>query len=650
MKKTRRLVSLVLCLFLAIALCQPVLQLAVPAKAAVMTRKPLTQGQENIVKRAYQMVNIRWTPVKDILGWRKGITYKAGTTYTGLPYGQPVYASYVPWTTSLNGFLEAVGNPNSKMYTDDGTYNGAYAPYYSVDCSGFVSWALDLPRRQPSSSIGAYGIEISRSSYANAEVADFLCDAGNHVSLITDVTYDASGNVNSIEISEAGSTKYGCHSVRYGEGGSRTLERFYNYYFVKNDYILYRSKTRDSATYTHSCAVPLPDDECYLCGHGIITENPINVSVLTNAEVVFYIAPSTQAEQVGALFAGVEIEVASYFDDKDGVRWYKTWDEYWFQAANTTPQCDHNYSCVATSPPTCVDDGSATYLCPNCAHSYTQVISATGHSFTDGFCTVCEEMDPDAAVAQVGGVQYVSFADAYANGEGHIIQLLADVGQDTPVELVMDKDMTLDLNGFCLSANVTANDHIIYGLDTTTADYQAEQWGLLQAAGANVVGADGYLAVAEGDRWAFHAYALELVAVSLDPVNDALGYKACFYGDPVVCGMVESFGFHMGVQLQKTYTVDKNLTNGQTYTLRLKNIMACNGGEMAITASAFVSFRNGASFATAQHSTTMKDTVLDVNDNWMVLTSAQKTAVQALYAKYQAAMEPWFADRVNNLA
>ena len=80
MKKIQRLICMFLTLLLVLALCDPIVHLVTPAKAATSTRKPLTQGQENIVKRARQMVNIRWTPVKDILGWRKGITYKAGTT------------------------------------------------------------------------------------------------------------------------------------------------------------------------------------------------------------------------------------------------------------------------------------------------------------------------------------------------------------------------------------------------------------------------------------------------------------------------------------------------------------------------------------------------------------------------------------------
>ena len=93
-----------------------------------LTRKELSEGVKNIVKRADQMNYIRWTPLKNIVGWDNYLDYQAGVTYTGLPYGQPIYASYVPWYTSLQGFIDAVNNPASKMYTSKSTYNEV-APY-----------------------------------------------------------------------------------------------------------------------------------------------------------------------------------------------------------------------------------------------------------------------------------------------------------------------------------------------------------------------------------------------------------------------------------------------------------------------------------------------------------------------------------------
>ena len=84
--------------------------------------RSISQGIQNIVKRAKQMTDIEWTPKADITGWGYEFTYKAGVTYKGLPYGQPTNANgcrgdYVPWEISLDKYLEAVNNENSLMYT-----------------------------------------------------------------------------------------------------------------------------------------------------------------------------------------------------------------------------------------------------------------------------------------------------------------------------------------------------------------------------------------------------------------------------------------------------------------------------------------------------------------------------------------------------
>lgn len=88
--------------------------------------------------------------------------------------------------------------------------------------------------------------------------------------LITDIDYDSSGNIVCIEVSEStvnAATYYCCQVVRYGQGGSYTLAQFQSKYFG-DGYTLYRSKTRDSVTYTHSCVVPLEGDVCAECGVG----------------------------------------------------------------------------------------------------------------------------------------------------------------------------------------------------------------------------------------------------------------------------------------------------------------------------------------------------------------------------------------------
>mgnify|MGYP003295798554 CR=1 FL=1 len=167
-----------------------------------LTRRKLSEGVRNIVKRADQMNYIRWTPLKNIVGWEEFLNYTAGVTYTGLPYGQPIYASYVPWYTSLQGFIDAVNNPLSKMYTSKSTYNEV-APYYSVDCSAYVSWAWELSARKTTSTIPDCSELISKTSIEKAEVGDAICKKRVHVVLITDIAYNSKGEIAYVEISES---------------------------------------------------------------------------------------------------------------------------------------------------------------------------------------------------------------------------------------------------------------------------------------------------------------------------------------------------------------------------------------------------------------------------------------------------------------
>lgn len=300
------------------------------------SRKALSEGVQNIVKRAYQMTNIQWTPKADIYGWASELVYKAGTTYTGLPYGQPVNASYVPWSTDLNGFLAAVNDSTSKMYTSYSSYNER-APYYSIDCSAFVSWAWGLPSRQTTSSIANYATLISKTSYADMEVGDCFNKAGSHVVLVTDITYTDSGEISAVEISEStvnAATNYCCQRTWYGNGYSNSLADMQAKY-LDSGYYLYRCNTRDSVTYTHSCASPLEGDSCFVCGYGSIPSESVYATVTITADTAMYEVPDATAAQIGTVYAGTEQTIIAYAVDNQLAGWFKTDQQTWIMAERT---------------------------------------------------------------------------------------------------------------------------------------------------------------------------------------------------------------------------------------------------------------------------------------------------------------------------
>jgi hypothetical protein len=215
---------------------------------------PLTQAQENIVRRARQQLEIRWTPLQDITGWRGMNVFRAGETYIGIPYAQPINrGAYVPWYRSLVHFADAVKDINSPLYTSF-SYIGTHAnrgPFYGSDCSAFVSWALAQPRRTWTGTFPQYAHRITQSLYA-VQVGDVFNSPGHNL-IITAVEHDAGGNLAAVEIMEQ-SYPLPRHR-RFGQGGdagglqvlvSRTFE---------SGFALYRSNFLDYVPFTPSPAV-----------------------------------------------------------------------------------------------------------------------------------------------------------------------------------------------------------------------------------------------------------------------------------------------------------------------------------------------------------------------------------------------------------
>ncbi|MCD8132582.1 MAG: leucine-rich repeat domain-containing protein [Clostridiales bacterium] len=58
-----------------------------------------------------------------------------------------------------------------------------------------------------------------------------------------------------------------------------------------------------------------------------------------------------------------------------------------------------HFCTVTVTEPTCTDDGTITYICTVDGDSYTVIISAAGHQYENGVCTVCGAKEPGAGGA-----------------------------------------------------------------------------------------------------------------------------------------------------------------------------------------------------------------------------------------------------------
>lgn len=220
----------------------------------------LSEGQVNIVRRARQLVEIEWTPAYNLPMWDRDGTFWAGNTYSGVPYGQPVHGSYVGYSSTLTQFTGACDNPRSRMYTEYSEFN-KIAPFYSTDCSAFVSYCWDLKIRKTTRNMSDVAYVLDDQSVNALEVGDCLDDVSNHVILVTGVVRNDSGEVTMVETMES-TPPLACRRI-YG-GSKRSIDDLVSNY-LDLGYKIYRYPGRDEVTYTHDCAVPIDGDYCAYC-------------------------------------------------------------------------------------------------------------------------------------------------------------------------------------------------------------------------------------------------------------------------------------------------------------------------------------------------------------------------------------------------
>ncbi len=181
-------------------------------------RKELSQGVKNSILRARQMADIEWTAQGSFDAYyTETLRFIEGIRYRGIPYGQPVHKGhYVGFNASLSDFAAAVDDGSSLMYSDKGEntysyeYEGGsikYSPYYSNDCSAYISYIWDLSGRFTTSMIAEQTISEGQAGYEEAkfqsvgrkiedlEVGYALNKGGSHVILVYDIVYNRSGDI-----------------------------------------------------------------------------------------------------------------------------------------------------------------------------------------------------------------------------------------------------------------------------------------------------------------------------------------------------------------------------------------------------------------------------------------------------------------------
>ena len=260
-------------------------------------------------------------------------------------------------------------------------------------------------------------------------------------------------------------------------------------------------------------------------------------------------------------------------------------------------------------------------------------------------------VETDTSIFAVGQARFCTLQAAitYYQPQSQYIQLLAD----TAVDLSLEKDLWIDLNGHTLGGTMDTDGYAVYGLDTATDIYDSNAAGYFQCydwEGNPVIPQrysqlyvsktfKNYLTAHTEQGYTFHRFQFDLTHLSLDPHNTAFGYKALFFGTNVITSQVESIGYRLW--LDNGPVITGIAAGKRTWTtLRLKNIDVDNYGETPVYAQAILILKDGTVIATQTQSATMRQMVEAINQNFSQFSQEQQTAVKAMAARYPV-MQQW---------
>ena len=221
--------------------------------------------------------------------------------------------------------------------------------------------------------------------------------------------------------------------------------------------------------------------------------------------------------------------------------------------------------------------------------------------------------------------------------------------------ITIGSSILLDLNGKTLT-NVTIPEGVtVYGMDSTTDDYDCtDGYGTIsgtvngtiamniKTTAAQIGTVKRYLTVTEDGVTSFHRFYMGVTHMSLRPGVTGVGYKAVFCGDSVVQQQVVSYGFNLWVADGQKHSASKAvLESGKTVSLRLQNFDVANYGEADVNATVFMQFANGVTVESDTYSYTLRSLVEQINGLVDSFTDAQMSALKVMCENNAAAMSGW---------
>lgn len=252
---------------------------------------PATLGELNMVKRARQFTDIKWTPVINmkrgsVVGYDAELNYTqrwqdtflANTEYTGIPYSHGYYSGanrnfgMLGYQVTLDAFATAAQFADSYLCaTDHWDVSNAVYTNYGASCDTLTCYAMGLDTWYGSDSgfqtlvnngtiVKVCDGDAIGANIESIHLGDIIWKKAVHVAVITDVVIDDNGDI-FIEVSEAttrGSTNTDDIGLQKGGVCRRELWGLDTDFFTRfYGYTVYRYRDSADVTYTQNRFVTL---------------------------------------------------------------------------------------------------------------------------------------------------------------------------------------------------------------------------------------------------------------------------------------------------------------------------------------------------------------------------------------------------------
>lgn len=318
-------------------------------------------------------------------------------------------------------------------------------------------------------------------------------------------------------------------------------------------------------------------------------------------------------------------EAFDYCDNLDHVAYAGT-KEQWGKIAigdcngSLTGASKFHYETAFETVDNCVEMG---VYCPVCSDFVIRNKKENGtHLFENGICTGC------------GRSEFFRMA----------------LTEDTVVDLNLEQDLYVGMNGYDLTGTIITNGYKIYGMDSTTDNYTCDSIGYFTCVDENgnyivperiyTEGEKQYMAICTEDRYSFHRFFVGTTHMSLEPEAIGLGYKAAVFGDEMVFAeLAETKTFSFKLQLEGYNPVYRHfgsseLASGDPITLRIRNYDVDNYSEHNLYAQVSLTLNDGTVIETEQVSLTFRWLTEQVNENYTDYTADQLASFKAMLQQF----------------